>query len=74
MIRAIDIVDCDAIAAIEAQTFNTALNRGRLLDLLKIPVFCGFVYDLNIFNSQKKFEGLAGYLLATTIVDEAEIL
>lgn len=74
MIRSIDTADCEAIAAIEAQTFSTALSRDRLLDFLKKSVFCGFVCDLDVPSSKQKSEGLAGYLLAMTIVDEAEIL
>ena len=80
MIRAIRIADCDAIAAIEAQTFNTALDRGRLLTFMKMQAFCGFVDDTNIPNTTDnqnnldKPSNLAGYLLATIIVDEAEIL
>jgi ribosomal protein S18 acetylase RimI-like enzyme len=83
MIRAIRPADCDAIAAIEAQTFNTALDRRRLLTFMKMRAFCGFVDDTNITdipntavkrNNLDKPSILAGYLLATTIVDEAEIL
>ena len=80
MIRAIRADDCDAIAAIEVQEFNTALDRGRLLTLMKMPVFCGFVDDANIPNAAFKqnnldiSKNLAGYLLATIIVGEAEIL
>ena len=72
--------DCDTIAAIEAQTFNTALDRGRLLAFMKMRAFCGFVYEVNIPKTEDKLIGvdksnnLAGYLLATIIVDEAEIL
>jgi len=80
MIRAIRIDDCGAIAAIEAQTFNTALDRGCLLTFMKMRVFCGFVDDANISNTKSKLNNLSkpsnlvGYLLATIIVDEAEIL
>ena len=83
MIRAIRKADCDAIAAIEAQTFNTAFDRRRLLNFMEMRAFCGFVDDKNILNSQnaavklsnlEKSSNLAGYLLATIIVDEAEIL
>ena len=83
MIRAIRTADCDAIAAIEAQTFNTALDRGRLLTFMKMRAFCGFVDDTNIpnipntadkQNNLDKPSDLTGYLLATIIVDEAEIL
>ena len=80
MIRAIRTDDCDAIAAIETQTFNSALDRGSLLTFMKMPAFCGFVDDANIPNTA--YEGnnldmssnLVGYLLATIILDEAEIL
>lgn len=80
MIRAIRTDDCDAIAAIEAQTFKTALDRGRLLTFLKMQAFCGFVDDANIPNTACKLNNLdmsnnlIGYLLGTIIVDEAEIL
>ena len=80
MIRSIRVNDCDAIAAIEAQTFNTALDRRRLLNFMEMPAFCGFVDDKNISNSKDKLispgmpSNLTGYLLATIILDEAEIL
>ena len=83
VIRAIRTADCDAIAAIEAQTFNTALDRGRLLTFMKMRAFCGFVDDTNIPNIPNttdypndlaKPSNLTGYLLATIVVDEAEIL
>ena len=83
MIRALRAADCDAIAAIEAQIFNTALDLERLSTFMKTPVFCGFVDDPNIpnipstadkLNNLDKPSNLAGYLLATIIVDEAEIL
>ena len=78
VIRAIRIADCDAIAAIEAQTFNTALDRGRLLNFMKKRTFCGFVDDANIPNTTDTLNytdmssNLVGYLLATIIADEAE--
>ena len=83
MIRAICKADCDATASIEAQTFNTALDRGRLSTFMNMRVFCGFVDDAitpNMPNAPDKqnnldeFSNLAGYLLATIILDEAEIL
>ena len=80
MIRAIRTDDCEAIAAIEAQTFNTALDCGCLLTFMKMRAFCGFVDDANIPNTWDKrnnkdmSSNLAGYLLATIIMDEAEIL
>ena len=83
MIRAIRTADCDAIAAIEAQTFNTALDREQLLTFMQMRAFCGFVDDINISNipntavkqnNLDKPSDLTGYLLATIIVDEAEIL
>jgi len=80
MIRAIRTDDCDAIAAIEAQTFNTAFDRGSLLTFMKMRAFCGFVDDANIpntaygRNNPGMSSNLVGYLLATIILDEAEIL
>lgn len=80
MIRDIRTDDCDAIAAIEAQTFNTAFNRGRLLTFIEKQTFCGFVDEVNIPNTACKrnnldmSQNLAGYLLATIVLDEAEIL
>ena len=80
MIRAIRTDDCEAIAAIEAQTFNTALDRTRLLTFMKMWAFCGFVDDANIPNTAYErnnldmSSNLVGYLLATIILDEAEIL
>ena len=80
MIRRITLADCDAIAALEVRLFATALDHPRLMALQTNPVFCGFVdlvpdqdqsqptlaNDLNLY--------LGGYLLATIIDDEAEIL
>ena len=80
MIRAIRTDDCEAIAAIEAQTFNTAFDRGSLLTFMKMRAFCGFVDDANIPNTAYErnnldmSSNLVGYLLATIILDEAEIL
>ena len=80
MIRAIRTDDCEAIAAVETQTFNTVLDRGRLLSFLKMPAFCGFVDVANAPNTADKqniiesSNNLVGYLLATIILDEAEIL
>ncbi len=80
MIRPIRTDDCDAIAAIEAQTFNTAFDRGRLLTFMEKQAFCGFVDEVNVPNTKCKlnnldmFKNLVGYLLATIISDEAEIL
>ena len=80
MIRAIRTADCDAIAAIEAQTFNTTLDRGGLLTFMNMRIFCGFVDDeippktLGKLNYLEQPSNLAGYLLATIVVDEAEIL
>ena len=80
MIRAMQTDDCEAIAAIEAQTFNTALDRRRLLTLMTMRAFSGFVDDVNTLNTADKrnnkvmSRNLAGYLLATIIVDVAEIL
>ena len=80
MIRAIRTDDCEAIAAIEAQTFHTVFDLRRLLTFMKMQAFCGFVdvpnirttaYNLNNLDISKN---LAGYLLSTIIADEAEIL
>ena len=80
MIRRITLADCDAIAALEARLFTTALDQARLMALQANPVFCGFV-DL-VPNQDQPQSTLAnnfasylgGYLLATIIDDEAEIL
>ena len=80
MIRAIRTDDFESIAAIEAQTFNTAFDRGSLLTFMKMRAFCGFVDDANIPNTAYErnnldmSSNLVGYLLATIILDEAEIL
>ena len=80
MIRCIAPADCDAIAALEARLFATALDQPRLMALQTNPVFCGFV-DLvpDQDQAQSTLAGdlnshLGGYLLATIIDDEAEIL
>jgi [ribosomal protein S18]-alanine N-acetyltransferase len=80
MIRRIILADCDAIAALEARLFATALDQPRLMALQKNPVFCGFV-DLVPDQDQPQFtladdlnSYLGGYILATIIGDEAEIL
>jgi ribosomal-protein-alanine N-acetyltransferase len=80
MIRRITPADCDAIAALEARLFATALDQARLMGLQSNPVFCGFV-DLvpDQDQPQSKSAGdlapyLNGYLLATMIDGEAEIL
>ena len=39
MIRAIRTDDCDAVAALEAETFNTALDQGRLLNFMTMRAF-----------------------------------
>ena len=80
MIRRITLADCDAIAALEAKLFTTALDQARLMALQANPVFCGFV-DL-VPNQDQPQSTLAnnfasylgGYLLATIIDGEAEIL
>ena len=80
MIRPMRTDDCDAIAAIEAQTFSAAFDRGRLLTFMEKQAFCGFVDEVNVPNTACKpnnldmFKNLVGYLLATIILDEAEIL
>jgi ribosomal protein S18 acetylase RimI-like enzyme len=80
MIRHIAPADCDAIAALEASLFATALDQARLMALQANPVFCGFV-DLVPDQDQPKSivannlgSYLGGYLLAMMIDDEAEIL
>ena len=80
MIRRITPADCDAIAALEARLFATALDQPRLMALQTNPVFFGFV---NLVPDQDQPQSkladdiksyLGGYLLATIIDDEAEIL
>ena len=80
MIRRIAPADCDAIAALEARLFATVLDQPRLMALQTNPVFCGFV-DLALYQDQLQStladdlnSYLSGYLLATIIDDEAEIL
>jgi ribosomal protein S18 acetylase RimI-like enzyme len=80
MIRRITLADCDAIAALEARLFTTALDQARLMALQTNPVFCGFV-DLVPDQDQPQFTSaddlasyLGGYLLAMMVDDEAEIL
>ena len=80
MIRHIAPADCDAIAALEASLFATALDQARLMALQANPVFCGFV-DLvpdqdqpQSISADNLGSYLNGYLLATMIDDEAEIL
>ena len=80
IIRCITPADCDAIAALEARLFATALDQPRLMALQTSPVFCGFV-DLVPYQDQPQStlagdlnSYLGGYLLATVIDDEAEIL
>ena len=80
MIRRITLADCDAIAALEARLFTTALDQARLMALQSNPVFCGFVdlvpdQDQPQSTSADDFASyLNGYLLATMIDGEAEIL
>ena len=74
MIREMRLADCDAIAAIERQTFSTALECGCLSALLNKTNFCGFVNDSNTLYKPDGSSELVGYLLAMIIVDEAEIL
>ena len=80
MIRRIAPADCNAIAALEARLFATALDQARLMALQANPFFCGFV-DLVPYQGQPQStladdlnSYLGGYLLATIIDDEAEIL
>ena len=80
MVRHIAPADCDAIAALEARLFATALDQARLMALQANPVFCGFV-DLVTDQDQPQSISAADlasylncYLLTTIIYDEAEIL
>ena len=80
MIRRITPADCDAIAALEARLFSTAFDQPRLMALQINPVFFGFV-DLSPDQDQPQSTfandlslNLGGYLLATIIYGEAEIL
>ena len=80
MIRRITPADCDAIATLEARLFAAALDQARLMGLQSNPVFCGFV-DLVPDQDQPQSISagdlapyLNGYLLATMIDSEAEIL
>ncbi|MDA9650150.1 ribosomal protein S18-alanine N-acetyltransferase [bacterium] len=80
MIRRITPADCYTIAALEARLFATTLDQPSLMALQTNPVFCGFV-DLvpDQDQVQSTLAGdlnshLGGYLLATIIDDEAEIL
>ena len=80
MIRRIAPADCDAIAALDARLFVTALDQARLMALQANPVFCGFV---DLVTDQDQPQSIAaddlasqlnGYILAMMIDDEAEIL
>ena len=80
MIRRITPADCDAVAALEARLFTTALDQPHLMALQANPIFCGFV-DLVSDQVQTQSTSaddltsyLGGYLLAMIIEDEAEIL
>ena len=80
MIRRIAPTDCDTIAALEARLFATAFDQPRLVALQTNPVFCGFV-DLALDQDQLQSISaddltpyLGGYILATIIDGEAEIL
>ena len=80
MIRRITPGDCDAIAALEASLFATALDQARLMALQTNPVFWGFV-ELAPNQDQTKPASaddfatyIGGYLLAMMIDGEAEIL
>ena len=80
MIRRITPADCGAIATLEARLFATALDQPRLMGLQSNPVFCGFV---DLVPDQDRPQSISagdlapylnGYLLATMIDGEAEIL
>lgn len=84
-IRRLIKADCDVIADLEASLFATALDQPRLHALLKNPVFYGLVTVApkddtpNFANAalaekhRTRFH-LTGYILATIIADEAEII
>ena len=80
MIRPLTLADCDAVAALEASLFESALDQPRLYTLVKNPVFYGLVgmrQDGGARDPQSTalhHLSVGGYLLATIIEDEAEIL
>jgi len=84
-IRRLMEADCDAVADLEASLFATALDQARLYALLTNPVFYGLVKIVADDSSPGPApavasgqhltrSGLAGYILATIIADQAEII
>lgn len=84
-IRRLIKADCDIIADLEASLFATALDQPRLHALLKNPVFYGLVTvvpkddtpnfaNAALADKHRTRSHLTGYILATIIADEAEII
>jgi ribosomal-protein-alanine acetyltransferase len=84
-IRRLIKADCDVIADLEASLFATALDQPRLHALLKNPVFYGLVNvapkddtpnfaNVALADKYRTRSHLTGYILATIIADEAEII
>jgi len=84
-IRRLIKADCDVIADLEASLFATALDQPRLHALLKNPVFYGLVTvapkddtpnfaNVALADKYRTRSHLTGYILATIIADEAEII
>ncbi|MFZ9134510.1 MAG: ribosomal protein S18-alanine N-acetyltransferase [Candidatus Puniceispirillaceae bacterium] len=84
-IRRLIKADCDVIADLEASLFATALDQPRLHALLKNPVFYGLVTvapkddtpnfaNAALAEKHRTRSHLTGYILATIIADEAEII
>lgn len=84
-IRRLIKADCDVIADLEASLFATALDQPRLHALLKNPVFYGLVTvapkdktpsfaNAALTDKHRTRSHLTGYILATIIADEAEII
>jgi len=84
-IRRLIKADCDVIADLEASLFATALDQPRLHALLKNPVFYGLVTvapkddtpnfaNAALADKHRTRSHLTGYILATIIADEAEII
>jgi len=84
-IRRLIKADCDVIADLEASLFVTALDQPRLHALLKNPVFYGLVTvapkddtpnfaNAALAEKHRTRSHLTGYILATIIADEAEII
>ena len=84
-IRRLIKADCDVIADLEASLFATALDQPRLHALLKNPVFSGLVTvapkddtpnfaNVALADKYRTRSHLTGYILATIIADEAEII